>query len=101
MKTDGMFRVLTHPRLLDLAADVIGSNELLAHPQFNSRAKLPAHITAAAEPDMRGTSPAEGVGYHQDAELLNREVDHNRMANFVCQDAALSCPARVCFRWVI
>ena len=43
-KTAAMFALLTHPPLLDVVQSVCGSSELLAHPQFNSRAKLPADV---------------------------------------------------------
>jgi hypothetical protein len=47
-KTAGMFGVLTHPALLDVAAAVCGE-ELLAHPQFNSRCE-PGTRDASARP---------------------------------------------------
>ncbi|SVB31296.1 uncharacterized protein METZ01_LOCUS184150, partial [marine metagenome] len=37
LRTVGMFQILTHPDLLDIVQSVIGP-EILAHPQFNSRA---------------------------------------------------------------
>ena len=40
LKTEGMFAILTQPALLDIVESVIGP-EILAHPQFNLRAKLP------------------------------------------------------------
>lgn len=81
-KTAAMFALLTHPPLLDVVQSVCGSSELLAHPQFNSRAKLPADVLRrCAGPGMAGTSPVDGVKYHQDAALLEREVDLNTMCN--------------------
>ncbi len=41
-KTAGMFAVITHPAILDIVESLIGP-EVLAHPQFNARAKLPDH----------------------------------------------------------
>ena len=101
MKTAGLFGVLTHPPLLDIVESVVGA-EVLAHPQFNSRAKLPGSVLARVadaaaggagtgrfektEGDrgsaFLGTSPIDGVKYHQDSSLLDREVDLNVMANF-------------------
>ncbi len=40
MRTAGMFTLRTTPELLDVVASLIG-DEILAHPQFNCRAKLP------------------------------------------------------------
>ncbi len=40
IRTAGMFTLRTTPELLDVVGSVIG-NEILAHPQFNFRAKLP------------------------------------------------------------
>ncbi len=40
IRTAGMFALRTAPALLDVIASVIG-DEILAHPQFNYRAKLP------------------------------------------------------------
>ncbi len=40
IRTAGMFTLRTAPELLDVVGSVIG-NEILAHPQFNFRAKLP------------------------------------------------------------
>ena len=81
-KTAAMFALLTYPPLLDVVESVCGSPELLAHPQFNSRAKLPTHVVQrCAERGIAGTSPVDGVKYHQDAALLEREVDENTMCN--------------------
>lgn len=67
-KTAGMFAVITHPVLLDVVESLIGP-EILAHPQFNSRAKLPRH-------------QATVVPWHQDLGYLQEEADETVMANF-------------------
>lgn len=67
-KTDGMFAVWTCPALLDIVEQVIGP-EILAHPQFNSRAKLPDHQQTV-------------VPWHQDMGYLGREADDTFMVNF-------------------
>ncbi|MBM3263173.1 MAG: phytanoyl-CoA dioxygenase family protein [candidate division Zixibacteria bacterium] len=66
-KTDAMFSVLTLSEILDLVESVIGP-EILVHPQFNSRAKLPD-----------GTSV---VHWHQDIGFLDPDVDDTFMVNF-------------------
>ncbi len=67
-KTAGMFAVWTQPALLDVVEQVIGP-EILAHPQFNSRAKLP---------DQEETV----VPWHQDIGYLDRAADDTFMVNF-------------------
>jgi hypothetical protein len=67
-KTAGMFAVITHPALLDIVESLIGG-EILAHPQFNSRAKLPHH-------------QATVVPWHQDMGYLHAEADETFMVNF-------------------
>jgi hypothetical protein len=67
-KTAGMFGVFTAPGLLDVVECLIGS-EILAHPQFNSRAKLPNH-------------EATVVPWHQDLGYLDPEADGTSMVNF-------------------
>jgi ectoine hydroxylase-related dioxygenase (phytanoyl-CoA dioxygenase family) len=67
-KTAGMFAVITHPRFLDAVESLIGP-EILAHPQFNSRAKLPG--------DARTVVP-----WHQDLGYLHAEADQTFMVNF-------------------
>jgi len=67
-KTAGMFGVITHPALLDIVESLIGP-EILAHPQFNSRAKLPHH-------------QATVVPWHQDLGYLREEADQTFMVNF-------------------
>jgi len=67
-KTAGMFAVWTQPALLDAVEQVIGP-EILAHPQFNSRAKLPHQEETV-------------VPWHQDIGYLEREADNTFMVNF-------------------
>lgn len=67
-KTAGMFGVITHPALLDIVESLIGP-EILAHPQFNSRAKLPHH-------------QATVVPWHQDFGYLNADAEETLMVNF-------------------
>jgi ectoine hydroxylase-related dioxygenase (phytanoyl-CoA dioxygenase family) len=67
-KTAGMFAIITHPSLLDIVESVIGP-EILAHPQFNSRAKLPHH-------------QATVVPWHQDLGYLHPDADATFMVNF-------------------
>jgi phytanoyl-CoA hydroxylase len=67
-KTAGMFAVWTQPALLDAVERVIGP-EILAHPQFNSRAKLPNQEETV-------------VPWHQDIGYLEREADDTFMVNF-------------------
>lgn len=67
-KTDDMFAVWTCPALLDIVEQVIGP-EILAHPQFNSRAKLPGQEQPV-------------VPWHQDMGYLEREADDTFMVNF-------------------
>jgi hypothetical protein len=67
-KTAGMFAILTHPALLDLVESLIGP-EILAHPQFNSRAKLPQH-------------QATVVPWHQDLGYLRPDAEETFMVNF-------------------
>jgi hypothetical protein len=67
-KTAGMFAIIMHPALLDAVESLIGP-EILAHPQFNSRAKLPHH-------------EATVVPWHQDLGYLHAEADPTFMVNF-------------------
>ena len=66
-KTAGMFSMVTHPVILDIVESVIGP-EILAHPQFNSRARLP---------DRDG----KGVPWHQDLALLNPDAEGTFIVN--------------------
>jgi len=68
MKTAGMFAVMTHPAILDIVESVIGP-EILAHPQFNSRAKLP-NLEAMVVP------------WHQDLGYLYPDAEETFMVNF-------------------
>ena len=68
LRTVGMFQILTHPDLLDIVESVIGP-EILAHPQFNSRAKLP-HQDASVVP------------WHQDLGYLEADAEETFMVNF-------------------
>ena len=65
-KTAGLFHLLTHPSLLDVVESVIGP-EILVHPQFNLRAKMPGE---------------EEVVWHQDIAFLDRAVEETFMVNF-------------------
>lgn len=67
-KTAGMFAVMTHPAILDIVESVIGP-EILAHPQFNARAKLP---------DQEETV----VPWHQDLGYLEQDAEETFMVNF-------------------
>lgn len=67
-KTAGMFEVFTHPALLDIAESLVGP-EVLAHPQFNSRAKLPHHDLTV-------------VPWHQDLGYLDPDASETFMVNF-------------------
>lgn len=58
-KTPGLFTLRTAPVLLDIVEALVGS-EILAHPQYAVRAKLPDHETTV-------------VPWHQDIGYLNPE----------------------------
>ena len=68
LKTEGMFAILTQPALLDIVESVIGP-EILAHPQFNLRAKLP-------------NQNATVVPWHQDLGYLQPDAEETFMVNF-------------------
>ncbi|NKB66656.1 MAG: hypothetical protein GKR89_06310 [Candidatus Latescibacteria bacterium] len=68
LKTEGMFQILTQPALLDIVEAVIGP-EILAHPQFNLRAKLP-------------NQDASVVPWHQDLGYLQPDAEETFMVNF-------------------
>lgn len=68
LKTAGLFAVFTHPALLDIVESLIGP-EILGHPQFNLRAKLPGH-----DPTV--------VPWHQDLGYLERDAEGTSMVNF-------------------
>ena len=67
-KTEGMFKILTHPGLLAIVESLIGP-EILAHPQFNLRAKLP---------NQKETE----VPWHQDLGYLQPDASETFMVNF-------------------
>jgi phytanoyl-CoA hydroxylase len=62
-----LFRVLSHPALVDLAAQVLGTEEVVAHGIWNSRPKAP---------DQRFTD----TPWHQDAQYFPAEA-RARMVN--------------------
>ena len=68
LKTQGMFKILTHPALLAIVESLIGP-EILAHPQFNLRAKLPNQKEAV-------------VPWHQDLGYLQPDATETFMVNF-------------------
>lgn len=65
-KSAGLFHFLTHPEILDVVESMIGP-EILFHPQFNLRAKMPGE---------------DEVDWHQDIAFLDREVEQTFMVNF-------------------
>jgi ectoine hydroxylase-related dioxygenase (phytanoyl-CoA dioxygenase family) len=67
-KTAGLFAVITHPAILDVVESVIGP-EILAHPQFNARARLPDRDEMV-------------VPWHQDLGLLDPDAEDTFMVNF-------------------
>ena len=67
-KTAGMFAIWTDPELLSVVEEILGP-EILAHPQYNLRAKLPNQDETV-------------VPWHQDLALLEREADDTFMVNF-------------------
>ena len=67
LRSPAMFGVLTNPALLDIVESVIG-REILAHPQFNVRAKLPAQDRTV-------------VPWHQDLGYLQPDASDTMMVN--------------------
>ena len=67
-RTPGMFRIYTCRSLLDIIESVIGP-EILAHPQFNIRAKRPYQDEGV-------------VPWHQDLGYLQRDAAETFMVNF-------------------
>ncbi len=65
-KTAGLFYLLTHPAILNAVESIIGP-EILVHPQFNVRAKMPGEAE---------------VAWHQDIAFLDPEVEKTFMINF-------------------
>ena len=68
LKTEGMFALQTHPAILDIVESLIGP-EILAHPQFNIRPKLPNQDTSV-------------VPWHQDLGYLQPDASETFMVNF-------------------
>ena len=68
LKTEGMFAVMTHLAILDMVESLIGQ-EILAHPQFNIRPKLPNQDTSV-------------VPWHQDLGYLQSDASETFMVNF-------------------
>jgi hypothetical protein len=67
LKTAGMFRVMTEPFLLDVIESLLGP-EILAHPQFNTQARLPHQQRTE-------------VPWHQDIAFLDPEALQVPMVN--------------------
>lgn len=78
-----LFRLLTHPALLDIAQDLLGSDRLISHGIWNSRPKAP---------DQSYTD----TPWHQDAQYFPDQAQR-RMANcwfpLHAVDATTSCLA--------
>ena len=68
LRTRGMFQIVTDPGLLDIVESLIGP-EILAHPQFNLRAKLPDQDKFV-------------VPWHQDEGYLQPGAEETFMVNF-------------------
>ena len=66
-RSPGMFHVMTLPQILDVVESAIGQ-EILVHPQFNSRAKLPDAKTSHK--------------WHQDLSFLDEDANETYMVNF-------------------
>ncbi len=69
-----VFRLLTHPRLLDIAESVIGP-EIYSNPVQHTRIKPPAHSL----PDTQTDSNIAATGWHQDSAVINPEADRTDM----------------------
>ena len=67
LRSPAMFSLLKHPALLDIVESFIGG-EILAHPQFNVRAKLPAQDRSV-------------VPWHQDLGYLQQDAEETMMVN--------------------
>lgn len=68
LKTEGMFHIMTQPGLLDIVESIIGP-EILVHPQYNLRAKLPNQDVTV-------------VPWHQDLGYLKPDAEGTFMVNF-------------------
>lgn len=66
--TEAMFRLMTHPAILDVVEQIIGP-EIFFHPQSNVRAKLPLHEEGA-------------VAWHQDSAGLDASSEKTFTVNF-------------------
>lgn len=66
--TRGMFRIMTHPGILDIVEQIIGP-EIRFHPQSNARAKLP-NLQESLVP------------WHQDSVNLSADSEKTFMINF-------------------
>ena len=71
MKTESVFKLWTHPVLLDVVEQLIGP-EILAHPQFALRSKMAFQA--------RFPTIADDI-FHQDGGFLLEESEHTRMVN--------------------
>ena len=68
LRTPGMFQIVTEAGLLDIVESITGP-EILAHPQFNLRAKLPSMDKFV-------------VPWHQDEGYLHPGAEETFMVNF-------------------
>jgi phytanoyl-CoA hydroxylase len=69
-----VFRVLTDPRLLDVAQDILGSPEITSNPVQHMRFKLPMHAVAGGFSGM-----VSAVPFHQDNGVLLEEADNSHI----------------------
>ncbi len=69
-----VFRLLTHPRLLDIVESVIGP-EIYSNPIQHTRIKPPVHCL----PDAILDSNVAATGWHQDSAVATREADDTDM----------------------
>ena len=68
LRSPAMFGIMTHPDLLDIVESLIGP-EILVHPQYNVRAKLPNQDRSV-------------VPWHQDLGYLDLDAEDTFMVNF-------------------
>ena len=68
LKTAGMFALITHRAILDIVELVMGT-EILAHPQFNSQAKIPNKTQSK-------------IPWHQDLSFLHPDAEGAFVVNF-------------------
>lgn len=69
-----VFRLLTHPGLLDIVESVIGP-EIYSNPIQHARIKPPVHCL----PDVLIDSNVGATGWHQDSAVAAREADETDM----------------------